>query len=382
MLRIISLRLCTLLFGGIILISLSACTNSTAEPNPPVAQNPPTAISAGSTPTAELVPPEPTAETSAPTPPEPTSEPNPITDPITGAPALARGSVTQRPYAVMIDNHPDAYPQSGMDHAAVVFEALAEFGITRFIAIYAPGITPDVSAIGPVRSTRLYFAEWAMGFHPLYVHAGGSPQGIELVEQTDQLINLDALHKKSVGYFVRSKDRDAPHNLYISSAELARATSDLATITYDHPEVGFLFKSDVPVSDRPGAQEISYYFLYENDMAGWSYDPKTNGYLRTRRSKPARDAASKQQLWAKDVIVIEVQEARIPGDEKGRIDQDVIGSGSARLFMDGQMHEVTWRKDTPAGMLSFYDSTGTEIRLNAGPVWIVALPSLDNLTVK
>src|SRR6185295_18953351 len=90
------------------------------------------------------------------TPPTPTAVPNPTSDPITGAPALARGSVTQRPYVVMIDNHPDAYPQSGLDHAAVVFEALAEFGITRFMLVFAPGITPDAATIGPVRSTRLY----------------------------------------------------------------------------------------------------------------------------------------------------------------------------------------------------------------------------------
>ena len=61
--------------------------------------------------------------------------------------------------------------------------------------VYAPGITPDAPQIGPIRSTRLYFAQWAMGFHALYAHAGGSPQGLELVESTDQLINLDALKK-------------------------------------------------------------------------------------------------------------------------------------------------------------------------------------------
>ena len=106
----------------------------------------------------------------------------------------------------MIDNHPDAYPQTGLDHAAVVFEALAEFGVTRFMAVYAPGITPDAPQIGPIRSTRLYFAQWAMGFHALYAHAGGSPQGLELVESTDQLINLDALKKASGSYFARDSD--------------------------------------------------------------------------------------------------------------------------------------------------------------------------------
>jgi hypothetical protein len=314
--------------------------------------------------------------------PTPTALPNPTTDPITGAPGLARGAITTRPYAVMIDNHPDAYPQTGLDHAAVVFEALAEFGVTRFMAIYAPDITPHAERIGPVRSTRLYFAQWAMGFHPLYAHAGGSPQGLELVESTDQLINLDALVNGDAAYFIRTKDRVAPHNLYTSSAALERASIDHEATDFPYREVGFLFKTDEPEGRRPSSQQLAYFFIYKEDSAGWSYDPKTNGYLRMRRDRPARDAATGQQLWTKDVVVIEVPEGRIPNDPKGRIEQDVIGSGSARVFMDGMEQTATWRKDTAGAPLGFYDDSGAEIRLNAGPVWIVALPSLDNLTVQ
>jgi hypothetical protein len=299
----------------------------------------------------------------------------------TGAPGLARGALTRRPIMVMIDNHPDAYPQTGLDHAAVVFEALAEFGVTRFMAVYAPGITSDAPAIGPIRSTRLYFAQWAMGFHALYAHAGGSPQGLELVESTDQLINLDALKNASGSYFARDSDRDAPHNLFSSSAELERAATALGVADLAQPDLGFLFKSDAPEAQRPAAQQISYFFIYREDDAGWSYDPSTNGYLRLRRGKPARDAATNRQLWAKDVVVIEIKEAPLAGDPKGRIEQTVVGTGRARVFMDGVEREVTWRKDAPEAPLRFFDDSD-ETQLNAGPIWIVALPSLDNLTVK
>jgi hypothetical protein len=312
----------------------------------------------------------------------PTATPNPVADPITGAPALARGALRRRPLAVMIDNHPDAYPQAGLDRAAVVFEALAEFGITRFMALYAPGITPEAAQIGPVRSTRLYFAQWAMGFHPLYAHAGGSPQGLALVENTDELVNLDAEFNANIPYFGRTSDRVAPHNLYTSSADLERAAADLGVSDFDRPEVGFLFKTDAPEAQRPASEQINYFFLYQEDDAGWDYDPPTNGYLRLRRGRPARDAATGDQLWAKDVVVIEVPEGRIPGDEKGRIDQEVVGSGEARVFMDGVERAAKWRKDDAAAPLRFYDAAGSELALNAGPVWIAALPSLENLTVK
>jgi len=311
-----------------------------------------------------------------------TPEGNPTSDPATGKPGLARGAVKQRPIVVMIDNHPGAYPQSGLDHAAVVFEALAEFGVTRFMAVLAPGITPDAPTIGPVRSTRLYFAQWAMGFHALYVHAGGSPQGLELVESTDQLINIDALRGDGGGYFARSSDRDAPHNLYTSSADLAHAASDRGASDLDDPAIGFLFKTDAPQVDRGESQELNYFFIYAEDDAGWTYDPKTNGYYRLRRGKPARDEESGEQLWTKNVVVMEVREAKIPGDPKGRIEQVVIGTGAAHVFFDGVEHTVTWRKDAPEEPLGFFDESGAEVRFNAGPIWIVAVPSLENLTVQ
>jgi hypothetical protein len=337
---------------------------ATAAPLPTVAPSPPPAPTSAQLPTA-------------------TPAAMPTSDPITGAAGLARGALVLRPYAVMIDNHPEAYPQTGLDRAAVVFEALAEFGVTRFMAIYANGLGPDAPQIGPVRSTRLYFAQWAMGFHPLYAHAGGSPQGLELVESTNQMLNLDALHLKNgdAAYFARSSDRDAPHNMYTSSAELTRALKDRGASQFAHPEIGFAFKTDAPLAERPQSRRLDYFFLYPEDSAGWIYDPATNGFLRLRRGKPARDAATDKQLWTKNVVMMEIKEAPIAGDAKGRIEQDVIGSGRARVFIDGIEREVTWRKDAPEAQLGFYDAGGAEVLFNAGPIWIVALPSLDNLTV-
>lgn len=367
------------LFGTMLLAACGGTPSAPAPTQVPAATAAPTAAPAPTT-----VPPTaaPTAEpTAAPTA-EPTAEPNPSADPITGAIGLARGSITHRPAIVMIDNHPDAYPQSGLDHAAVVFEALAEFGVTRFMAVFVPGLTPDAAKIGPVRSTRLYFAQWAMGFHALYGHAGGSPQGLELVESTNELINLDALHKGAGKYYARAADRAAPHNLYTSSQQLARAAADFSVAEFVDPTIGFLFKTDAAENLRPQEQTLNYYFIYKEDDAGWIYDRTTNGYLRLRRGKAARDAESGEQLWTKNVVVMEVSEQRIADDPKGRIEQAVVGSGRARVFSDGIEREVTWQKDAAAGPLGFFDTDGSEVKLNAGPVWIVAVPSLDNLTVE
>ena len=330
-------------------------------------------------PTASAAKPKPTAMPVAPTPAAP---PTPAPDPAILAPSFARGTLMQRPYAVMIDNHPDAYPQTGLDHALVVFEALAEFGITRFMGVYAPGIGPDAPAIGPVRSARLYYVQWAMGFEALYAHAGGSPQGLALAQSTDKIVNLDALRRDGGAYFGRSRKRFAPHNLFTSSADLAAAAAKLKVADFNQPNIGFLFKADAPAAERPAAQSLSYFFLYKQDSAGWSYDAATNSYLRLRRGKPARDAASGEQLRTRNVVVIEVKQRKLAGDKKGRIEQDVVGSGTARLFQDGTVRDITWQKDSPAAPLRFYSADGTEVQFNAGQIWIVALPAIENLSVK
>ena len=288
-------------------LTLAACAGA-----PPPATPPETAVPA--VPTAAPAPT--TAPTAAPA---PTVAP---AGPIPGT--LARGTIVQRPYIVMIDNHPNAYPQSGLDKAAIVFEALAEFGLTRFMAVYAPGITEDAPVIGPVRSTRLYFVQWALPFGAMYVHAGGSPQGLALAENSPDIINIDALFRASSVYFTRDSSRAAPHNLYTTSASLAQAAAASSASPPLQSDLGFLIKSDAPSSDRPAAQTVGYFFLYREDDIHWVYDPATNSYGRFRRGKVAIDAESGQQLRAKNLVVMEVHEEAIDGDEKGRIEQQVI----------------------------------------------------------
>lgn len=378
------------LLGLALVLILSACS----APGPAAAPPESPVVAPTTAPTTAPTEAPTAAPTTAPTEAPPTSVPTALptvaptatppavtSDPITGAPALARGALQRRPIVVMIDNHPNAYPQSGLDKAAVVFEALAEFGLTRFMAVYAPGITPAATSIGPVRSARLYFVQWAMEFRGLYVHAGGAPQALELLQNTTSLVDVDALFRDRSIYFTRVSQRAAPHNLYTDSAALERALGSLAPEPFTDPNIGFLFKIDAPPDARPASRRIEYFFIYREDPAGWTYDPATNSYLRLRRGRPAVDAVTGQQLRVKNVVVMEVPEAPIPGDDKGRIEQMVIGSGRARVFFDGVEREVTWRKDAPESRLLFLDASGNEIAFNPGQIWIVALPSLDNLTV-
>jgi hypothetical protein len=295
---------------------------------------------------------------------------------------VPRGSVTARPFVVMLDNHPDAYPQTGMNQAPIVFEALAEYGITRYMAVFVPGVSPALQTIGPVRSARAYFVEYAKGLRGIYVHAGGSPEGLLLAETSVEIQNMDALRKNASAYFRRAKERAAPHNLYTSSAELAAFAAAQKGPAPDLREIGFLYKEEAPVVQRPAAQSLSYFFIYRESYVAWSYDRASNSYLYFRQKRPHVDAATGQQLRFKNVVVLEVPERPIPGDPKKRIEQEVVGEGAARVFIDGTVVEGTWRKGAGFAQLQLYGRDGAELALNPGPVWIAAIPSLKNLTVK
>ena len=82
----------------------------------------------------------------------------------------------RRPLAVMIENHADSRPQSGLSRADVVYEAVAEGGISRFLAVFYCGAAAGSAKpydVGPVRSARTYFLDWASEYadYPLYLHA-------------------------------------------------------------------------------------------------------------------------------------------------------------------------------------------------------------------
>ena len=373
----------------LLVTSLAACGGPPSPPSQPVAAVPATAIPATIVPSPTAMPtvvpsptiPPTTVPTVVPSPimestAIPTSTP-PDVSAVTGERSFARGNIQKRPWMVMIDNHPDAYPQSGLDKAAIVFEGLAEYGVTRFIGLYQDGVTDEVGEIGPVRSTRLYFAQWAMGFHPIYAYAGGSPDGIKLAETTDQFIKFDALRQPT--YTWRDGKRVAPHNLYTNSSLLRSFATDKQAAAFDDPSVGYLFDNLAPTSPAT-VTGFDYFFLDQTSRAGFSYDQATDGYFRSMRGQPHIDRVTGRRLWTRNVVVMQVAESVRPGDDKRRIDQDVIGSGPARLFNGGHSREITWRKTDASTPLRFYDADNNEIVFNSGPIWIAAISSLNRLT--
>lgn len=288
--------------------------------------------------------------------------------PVLGSSAPLR----HRPLAVMIENHPDARPQSGLDFADVVLEAPAEGGISRFIAFF---ITHDVSVVGPVRSAREYFVQWAKEFNPLYFHAGGSPGAAALADRIG-LTRTNALWDGRA--FYRTTDRYAPHNLYTSTGALLRAERSKGRGTKSGTWGGLRFKKP---GTFLGPRRASYMNIHFNSYyyAEWRWAPSAGVYRRWMQGEPAIERNTGRQITATAVIVRIHDIHRIPGDEKAREDIQVFGSGRAYIFQDGRVTRATWRKEDNNSPTMYYDSRGRQLAVNKGGVWIQAIPQYGGM---
>ena len=371
--------------------SLAASTTSTSQPatapaNNPLPAQPPLA-------TEELATPPPLATEGAvilrlppSLTPGPTSTPTPVPtaiiyrDSLTGL-EISAEEANLRPLLVMIDNHWDAAPQSGLDHASLVYEALAEGGITRFAAIF-DGSSGEVAEIGPVRSSRIYFVEYALPYSPLYVHAGGSPAALDyLTNPAHDLLNLDLLE---AGPSWRSTARLAPHNLYAKSSSL-RAYLSQQQLSSPSPlqTAGWQHKADQPPATPPVSTTISFSFSDANrsDVL-WKYDFATNRYLRSQWGGPHSDLISGEQLTAHNVAILFATTAPLIGDEKLRIEVATSGEGDALFAIDGQLRLGKWQKPGQSDPLTFTYADGSPVAFNRGNTWVEVLPSSRKVLFK
>jgi hypothetical protein len=274
---------------------------------------------------------------------------------------------------VMIENSTEARPQSGLSQAGVVFEALAEGGITRFLALYEEG---QPSSIGPVRSARPYFIDWLLPFDASYAHVGGSPTALSEI----QSLNVRDMNQFYNGAsYTRVASKEAPHNVYTSMASLNSLEQSKGWGTSNF--VGFPRKSDSPAK-TPTAGTINLNPAGTAMAVNYQYNPKLDSYARSEGGAPMIDSNTGQQLNPKVVIAIVVPWTDGPIDASGAYytDYSDIGSGTAYVFQDGIVTQGVWKKSSPASQIQFDSSSGSPIKLNAGQTWITAVGSIPEVT--
>ncbi len=284
--------------------------------------------------------------------------------PLTGNLVANEAATTQPVTAVMIENSPDARPQSGLKDSGVVFEAIAEGGITRFAVLYQQ---EKPQLIGPVRSLRLYDAEWLAAFNTSVAHVGGSAAALVEVRNgtyrdIDQFFNA--------GSYWRATDRYAPHNVYTSFAKLdaLNAAKGYTSSTF----TGFS-RVDGKPSDTPTATQIDIKISSPLYNTTYAYDKATNTYLRSQAGAAHLDREG-GQITPSVVVAMKVNESTVMEDGK-RETIVTIGSGGATIFQNGTVQEVTWNKTTKTGQITYTDASGKDVPLVRGQTWIAAVPN-------
>lgn len=314
----------------------------------------------------------------------------------------------KRPILAMIENHVDARPQSGLSSADIVYEAVAEGGITRFMGVFYCGAQADTVKVGPVRSARIYFVNLAAEFNtPIYMHVGGGNCSRD--EASGQCTSnkkawaLEELQKLGwrkpggndfdtigdIGVPVMKRDFDrlgagknlATEHTYIGYLNYAwkEALKRGYASTMPKGETWLSgFKSwKVGEADPAGtpATTVSYEFWKNSPdfNVSWKYDAASKTYLRELAGAPHIDLDNKKQLSATNLIVQFAKEEG-PLDEHKHMFYNVIGEGTGLYFHNGVAVEVKWKKAKQADRTIFTDLKGKEITFNGGQFWVSILP--------
>lgn len=310
---------------------------------------------------AILSQPQPKVEKIVPTKPKPVVK---YYSPLTGIEVKDETATKQAVTAIMIENSPDARPQSGLKDAGVVFEAIAEGGITRFLVLYQEG-KPQL--IGPVRSLRMYYVDWLAAFNASVAHIGGSAAALAEVRNgnyrdIDQFFNA--------GSYWRATDRYAPHNVYTSFEKLdaLNAAKGFTASTF----TGFP-RADGKAAATPNATSVTVNISGPTYNSTYTYDAANNYYSRNLAGVPHTDREA-GQITPSVVIALKVNEVTVMEDGY-RQSITTTGSGEAIIFQNGTATTATWTKADRASQITFTDAAGAPIALNRGQTWISAVPN-------
>lgn len=299
--------------------------------------------------------------------------PETVASPLTGVqvtPEMSKRPVT----GVMIENSIYARPQSGLQEAGVVFEAIAEGGITRFMALFQEG---QPLYVGPVRSLRPYYIDLAAPFQASIAHVGGSPEALARIRNgtyrdIDQFFNSR--------FYYRIPYRPAPHNVYTGFDKLNALnqskgyTSSLFTSWPRKPD------SKLAV---PTARTIDMAISRADYNSRYNYDAASNTYARSVGGQPHMELVSSAdktgvQIRPKVVIGLVVPYGIARNGQHSVY--GTVGSGPAYVFQDGGVTTCTWIKSDANSQITFKDDKDLPVKLNAGQTWITLVATANKIS--
>lgn len=283
--------------------------------------------------------------------------------PLTGLQVKQKSDLTKPVTAIMIENSPDARPQSGLKDAEIVYEAVAEAGITRFAALYQQN-KPKI--VGPVRSLRPYYLEWITPYDASIAHVGGSYEALREVRNgkhrdIDQFFNTNT--------YWRASDRFAPHNVYTSFKRIDSLNNRKG---YKQSLPKPIKRTDIETETSALVKKITIKISSSQYNSSYSYDVAKKHYKRSQGGEPHNDR--EKGIITPSVVVALKVDSRLASDG---LHQDIktTGKGDVTIFQAGKATKGTWSRTSRNAQYTFTDKNGKEIALDRGQTWITAIPS-------
>lgn len=325
---------------------------------------------------------------------------------------------SHRPLGVMVENHTDSRPQAGLYAADTIYEAVAEGGITRFLAVF---YCQDAGRVGPVRSARTYFIDMMSeyGNYPLYAHVGGAncdeqsgtgclngakadalgqlrEYGWHLYNDLNQFFSVKReldypVFKRIEGF--NGRDVATEHTMYSNTNLLWKAgvergltNKDKDGNMWDENFVKYSFKDDAATAERGDTAQtihVEYWDGYKDFFVDWTYDKEKNVYLRKNGGEDHIDKNTGNQLSAKNIIVLYMKESSANDGYENNLHllYGTKGTGKAKVFMDGKEIEANWRKNDRTSR-TIITVNGKEVVFDRGKLWFHILPIDGVVTVK
>lgn len=288
-------------------------------------------------------------------------------NPLTGL-GLSAEAQGKRPVAVMVNNIKNAVPQDGLSAADLIYEAETEGGITRLLAVFKDWSSLD--QIGPVRSAREYYLDFAMPLDAIFVHIGKSVTASEKMADIG-VDNLDGNFLSS--YFFTDRALAAQrggqeHATFITGDKLKELIADkISDASTDHTDPVFHFSKYKVVPNDIAAGTISVRF--SGYLTGvFQYQPKTGTYTRSEFGTTLSDRTNGETLGVENVLVLYATGSQHPA--YSILKTFTLDSGTGYYASRGMAEEITWKKGGSSDPFLLYDADGKELEMNTGKTWI------------
>ncbi len=284
----------------------------------------------------------------------------------------------ERPIAVMIDNHKAALPQGGLNNAYMVYEIIVEGGESRLMALFKG---QNLEKIGPVRSSRHYFLDYALENDAIYVHYGWSPQAQYDISNLG-VNNINGI-SESESSFWRVKDKRAPHNVATSTAKILSIAERKGYKTTSTKESVLKYVTDeVELTDGQSAEKITIPYSYSNDVE-YTYDATTKRYQRYSKGVKETDWSTGENITTKNIIITFAKNSVLnDGENKDRQTLSNIGTLDGYYITNGKAIKITCEKTSRSAQTVYKDLDGNEIKVNDGNTYVQICPINAKVTIE